>query len=65
MSSPDYNYSIFKHILDTLGSSDKCTHASITYVINWRTYNVSVAKTKRFASSFLVKCAAEANSSLR
>ena len=30
-----------------------------------RTYNVPAAKTKRFATSFFVKCAAEANSSLR
>ena len=30
-----------------------------------RTYNVPAAKTKRFANSFFVKCAAETNSSLR
>ena len=30
-----------------------------------RTYHVPAAKTKRFANSFFVKCAAETNSSLR
>ena len=30
-----------------------------------RTYNVLAAKTKSFANSFFMKCAAQANSSLR